>query len=186
MTRRTIIGIIFILAAMMKLVSMWGIFHLDWFDWVWQHPWAEYLAPALLLIIGIKLIVSSYQRNPSQWLQRPVPQDENGKRINCAVRFGGDEYVYRGEQFHGACLDAFFGGLRLDLRQAVINEDEEIDIHNFAGGVELLVPAGINIEVKSRSFIGGVGNETVGKGISGAPCLHIIASNFLGGVSVKN
>ncbi len=185
MTRRKIIGIIFIVVAMMKLMSMLGIFHLNWFNWVWNHPWTEYLGPILLLIIGVELIVSSYQRNPSQWLQRPVPQSEEGKRINCAVSFGGDEYVFRGEPFHGARLDAFFGGLRLDLRQAVINEDEEIDIHTFAGGVELLVPARVNIEVKSRSFIGGVGNETVGRNIPGAITLHIIASNILGGVSIK-
>ena len=53
------------------------------------------------------------------------------------------------------------------MRQALISEDEEIDIHTFAGGVELLVPANVNIEAKSRSFIGGVGN-------------------FAGGVSIKN
>ena len=186
MTRRTIIGIIFIAATLMKLASMWGIFQLDWFDWLWNHPWTEYLGPVLLLIIGVNLIVSSYERNPEQWLQRPVPQGDDGKRISCAVRFGGDEYIYRGEPFHGARLDAFAGGLRLDLRQAVISEDEEIDIHTFVGGVVLLVPATVNIEVKSRSFIGGVGNETVGRSIPGAPCLHIIASNILGGVSIKN
>lgn len=185
MTRRKIIGIIFIVAAMTKLVSMWGIIHLNWLDWVWRHPWTEYLGPFLLLIIGVELIVTSYQRNPSQWLHRPVPQGEDGKRINCAVSFGGDEYIYHGEPFHGARLDAFFGGLRLDLRQAVITEDEEIDIHTFAGGVELLVPTNVNIEVKSRSFIGGVGNETVGRNIPGATTLHIIASNILGGVSIR-
>ena len=185
MTRRKIIGIIFIVVAMMKLMSMLGIFHLNWFDWVWNHPWTDYLGPILLLIIGVELIVSSYQRNPSQWLQRPVPQSEEGKRINCAVSFGGDKYVFRGEPFHGARLDAFFGGLRLDLRQAGINEDEEIDTHPFAGGVEILVPTNVNIEVQSRSFIGGVGNETVGRNIPGAITLHIIASNILGGVSIK-
>ena len=186
MTRRTIVGIVFIFAALMKLVSMWGIFHLNWLDWVWNHPWTEYLGPVLLLVIGVKLIVSSYQRNPEQWLQRPVPQGEYGKRIHCSVRFGGDEYIYHGEQFHGARLDAFCGGLRLDLRGAVISEDEEIDIHTFMGGVELLVPSNVNVIVKSRSFIGGVGNETIGREISNAPSLHIIASNFLGGVSVKD
>ena len=35
-------------------------------------------------------------------------------------------------------------------------------------------------------FIGGVGNETVGRAIPNAPCLHVIASNFLGGVSIKD
>ena len=186
MTKRTIIGIILIVAALMKLATMWDIFHLDWFDWLWQQSWSAYLAPVLLLIVGINLIISSYRRNPEQWLQRPLPLGEEGKRIGCSVKFGGDEYCYRGETFHGARLDAFCGGIRLDLREAVISEDEEIDIHTFMGGVELLVPHSVNIEVKSRSFIGSVGNETIGQAISGAPCLHVIASNFLGGVSIKD
>jgi len=102
------------------------------------------------------------------------------------VRLGADEYVYRGETFHGARLDAFCGGLRLDLREAVINEDEEIDIHTFLGGVELFVPDNVNIVVNSHSFIGGVGNETAGQILADAPNLHIVASNFLGGVTVRS
>ena len=180
MTRRTIIGIIFIVAALLRLADMWGIIQLNW-----EHSWTAYFGPALLLYIGAELVIYSFNKNPSQWLQRPVPQGEDGKRIRCAVRLGADEYRYRGETFHGARLDAFCGGLRLDLREAVISEDEEIDVHTFLGGVELFVPKQVNVLVKSHSFIGGVGNETAGRSIPNAPCLHIVASNFLGGVSVK-
>ena len=180
MTRRTIIGIVFIVAALIKLADMWGIVHLDW-----NHSWTEYFGPVLLLYIGVELVVYGFNHNPSQWLQRPVPQGEDGKRICCSVRFGADEYVYRGEPFHGARLDALCAGLRLDLREAVISEDEEIDVHTFLGGVELLVPPTVNVLVKSHSFIGGVGNETAGRTIPDAPCIHISASNFFGGVSVK-
>lgn len=183
MKRRTIVGIIFIVAALLKLFHMWGIFNLDW---LWRQPWTEYFGPLVLLYIGTELIIYSFNHDPSQWLKRPLPQGEDGKRICCAVRFGGDEYVYRGETFHGARLDVFCGGLRLDLRNAVITEDEEIDVHTFIGGVELLVPNNVNVLVKSHSFIGGVGNETAGRSIQGAPCIHITASNFFGGVSVKN
>ena len=181
MTRRTIIGIIFIVAALLKLADMWGILHLNW-----SHSWTEYFGPVLLLYIGVELVIYSFKRNPSQWLKRPVPQGEDGKRICSAVRFGADEYVYQGETFHGARLDAFCGGLRLDLREAVICEDEEIDIHTYLGGVEVIVPTSVNIIIKSHSFIGGVGDETDGRMIPGAPCLHIVASNFLGGVTIKN
>ena len=182
MKRRTIIGIIFIVAALLKLADMWGIINLDW---IWQHHWEEYFGPLLLLYIGVELIIFSYNHNPSQWLQRPLPLGEDGKRICCAVRFGGDEYIYKGETFHGARLDAFCGGLRLDLREAAIHEDEEIDVHTFLGGVELVVPNNVNVIVKSHSFIGGVGNETAGRTIPNAPSLYITASNFFGGVSVK-
>jgi predicted membrane protein len=181
MTRRTIIGIIFIVAALMRLADMWGIIQLNW-----DHSWTEYFGPVLLLYVGVELVIYSFNKNPSQWLQRPVPQGEDGKRISCAARFGADEYTYKGEVFHGARLDAMCGGLRLDLRRAVISEDEEIDIHTFLGGVELLVPATVNVEVKSHNFIGGVDNETVKSADEGACTIHVTASNFLGGVSVRS
>ena len=87
--------------------------------------------------------------------------------------------------FHGARLDAFCGGIRMDLREAVITEDEEIDIP-FMGGIELLVPVDVNVIVKSRSFIGGVGNDTAMCSDKNAHNLYITASNFFGGISVKN
>ena len=182
MSRRTFIGIIFIVAALLKLADMWNLVCLDW---LWQQSWTNYIAPVFLLYVGGMLLINSYRRDRDQWLQRPIPVNEDGKRIRCAVSFGGDEYVYRGEAFHGARLDASFGGIRLDLRDAVINEDEEIDIHTFLGGVELMVPDNVNVVVNSHSFIGGVGNETVACPDKDAHCIHITASNFLGGVSVK-
>ena len=181
MTRRTIIGIIFIVAALLRLADMWGVLQLNW-----DHSWTEYFGPILLLYIGCELVIYSYKINPLQWLKRPLPLGEDGKRLCCNVRFGGDEYIYNGETFHGARLDAFCGGLRLDLRKAVVNEDEEIDIHTFLGGVELLVPENVNVVVHSHSFIGGVGNETVSCHEKDARRIHITASNFLGGVSIKN
>ena len=183
MTRRTIIGIIFVLAALLKLAGMWNIIHLEW---LWNQPWTEYIGPAILLFIGMHLIVYGLSHSHNLWLQRPVPLDENGKRICCSVRFGGDEYIYHGEPFKGARLDVFSGGIRLDLRSAVISEDEEIDIHTFLGGVKLLLPNSVNIITTSRSFIGGINNETTNRIIHDVPCIHIIASNILGGVKISN
>lgn len=54
------------------------------------------------------------------------------------------------------------------------------------GGIELIVPKEINIVVKSRSFIGGVSNHAGMSVKNGAPSLHVIASNFFGGVSIRD
>ena len=186
MKPRTIIGIIFIVASLLKLATIWGLIHWSWFTQVTEQPWTTYFCIFMVLYVGVNLIVDSYRRDPDQWLQRPLPIGEDGKRICCSVNYGGDEYVYRGEEFHGARLDAFCGGIRMDLREAVITEDEEIDIHTFCGGIELFVPTHVNVEVKSRSFIGGVGNHATRNADPKAPTIHIVASNFLGGVDIKN
>ena len=186
MKPRTIIGMIFIVASLLKLATVWGLIHWSWFANITDSFWATYFYIFVVLYVGVNLIVDSYRRDPDQWLQRPLPIGEDGKRICCSVHYGGDEYVYRGETFRGARLDAFCGGLRMDLRAAVITEDEEIDIHTFCGGIELFVPTRVNVEVKSRSFIGGVGNHSTRAADPMAPTLHIVASNFFGGVDIKN
>lgn len=186
MKTRTIIGIVLIIASLTKLATIWGLIKWSWFANVSEGPWATYFYICLLIYVGMSLLIDSYRRDPDQWLQRTLPIGEDGKRIYCSVHYGGDEYVYRGEPFHGARLDAFCGGIRLDLREAVITEDEEVDIHTFFGGIELFVPTTVNVEVKSQSFIGGVGNHATHTVDPKAPTLHIIASNFLGGVDIKN
>ena len=196
MKPRTIIGIIFIVASLLKLATIWDFIHWSWFERVSEQPWVTYFCIFLLIYVGVSLIIDSYRRDPDQipanaptrslWLQRPLPIGEDGKRICCSVHYGGDEYVYHGEAFHGARLDAFCGGIRMDLREAMITEDEEIDIHTFCGGIELIVPATVNVIVKSRSFIGSVGNHTAHTAEPKAPTIHIVASNFLGGVDIKN
>lgn len=186
MKARTIIGMIFIVASLLKLATLWNIFHWSWFETMSENPWVIYFYLFILFWMGVHLIINNYRQDPDQWLRRPLPIGEDGKRIRCSVHYGGDEYVYQGETFHGARLDAFCGGIRLDLREAVITEDEEIDIHTFLGGIELLVPTTVNVQAKSHSFVGGVGNHTKGKADNAAPTLHIISSNFIGGVDIKN
>ena len=179
----TIIGIIFIVGALLKLAAIWNIISLQWLS---NQPWTSYILPCILLYIGASLVVKSFCKDREQWLRRPIPDQEEGRRILCSTKYGGDEYVYNGESFHGARLEASFGGIKLDLRNAVINEDEEIDIHTSFGGVELYVPENVNVLVKSRSFFGGVGNESLSTNDQKLPTLYIVASNFFGGVSIKN
>ena len=92
MKPRTIIGILLIVAGTWKLANMWGIIENDW---LWRQPWTMYITPAALIYIGVVVIVNSYRRDPDQWLQRPLPIGEDGKRICCSVHYGGDEYIYR-------------------------------------------------------------------------------------------
>ena len=183
---RGIVGILLVIPCLLKLAVMWGFLHLSWFESLSTSPWEVYLAIGVMLYIGFWLIIDGFRSDRDQWLRRPLPFGEDGKRISCSASFGGDEYVFNGEPFHGARLVANFGGIRMDLRKATITEDEEIDICTCFGGVELFVPDSINIEVKSRSFIGGVGNKAKRCATPDVPTLHIVASNVFGGVNIEN
>jgi len=198
---RIFIGIFFVAASLLRLAELLGIINVGW---LWKEPYKSYYFPLLVLYIGMEIVfcglkndrheansltnlsVRNFHHNPEHWLQRPLPSAAEGKRICCSTRYGCDAYIYRGELFHGARLNAYCGGIRLDLRNAVIEEDEEIDIQTIMGGVELLVPQNVKVRVKSRNFVGGISNETTVTEGPDNPCLHIIASNFLGGVSIKN
>ncbi|MCR5312994.1 MAG: cell wall-active antibiotics response protein [Bacteroidaceae bacterium] len=183
MTRRSIIGVVLLVWGGLKLASLLKIVDLEW---LWQQAWIDYILVCFLIYEGIAFIVRGFIHDKGQWLRRSLPFGEDGKRLCCMTSFGGDEYVFRGETFHGARLDAFCGGIRFDLRNAVINEDEEIDIRTCIGGIELRVPSSVNVLVKSRSLFGEVGDETCKNVNKNAPCLHVVASNIIGGVSIVN
>ena len=183
MVTRFLLGIILVAMGLLKLGDM---FNLVDADWLWQQPWTAYVAPAAMILFGFDLIFRRREHRHEQFLQRPVPSSEEGKRIVCRTKFGGDEYVYHGETFHGASLEVFCGGIRLDLREATITEDEEIDIHNSCGGIEIIVPRTVNVAVQSRSFLGGVENNANSTTLHSAPTIHIVASNFCSGVEIRN
>ena len=180
---RALIGIVLVAMGLLKLGDMFNIVEVDW---LWQQPWTAYVAPVATVWLGLNFIFHRSHKHEQQFLQRPVPSTEEGKRIVCRTRYGGDEYIYHGETFHGASLDVFCGAIRLDLRNAAIVEDEEIDIHNTCGGVELIVPQTVNVSVQSHSFMGGIENQALGTVDPSKPTLHIVASNFMSGISIKN
>ena len=49
MKPRTIIGVIFILASLLKLATMWGILHWSWFETMSEGKWAMYFSIFVLL-----------------------------------------------------------------------------------------------------------------------------------------
>ena len=73
MRPRTIIGIIFIVASLLKLATIWGFVHWSWFAQVTEQPWATYFCIFVVLYVGVHLIIDSYRRDPDQWLHRPLP-----------------------------------------------------------------------------------------------------------------
>jgi hypothetical protein len=83
---------------------------------------------------------------------------------------------------------ALMGGLALDLRNAELDV-EEIEVFALAimGGVDIVVPEGIEVEVDGFSVMGGRG-ERLSKAppLPGTPRIRIRAYGLMGGVSVRS
>lgn len=74
MKPRTVIGILFVVASLLKLATLWGILHWSWFETISEGRWAMYFYIFIILWVGVHLIIDSYRRDPDQWLtDKDVP-----------------------------------------------------------------------------------------------------------------
>lgn len=84
-------------------------------------------------------------------------------------------------------LLALFGGMDIDYSRAYMPPGETyVDAMCVFGGVDMIVPEGLNVEVHGVPLFGGIENKTTGEYIPGAPTLHIRAFVLFGGLEIKH
>ena len=123
------------------------------FDMFWKL-----LVPAIIVIIGVKMILGSIFDNRGEQVFKQIKENNTTVRSGAAT-FSGATFDYTGEIFEGAKLDAVFGGIKCDLRGAVINGDCVINASAVFGGIDIYVPENLNVKVSSNSIFGGVSGK---------------------------
>ncbi|MGI5482589.1 DUF1707 SHOCT-like domain-containing protein [Streptomyces lavendofoliae] len=78
------------------------------------------------------------------------------------------------------------GGGDIDLRDADF-EDREVVIRCFAvmGGIQVVVPPDLHVEVTGQGFMGGFDDRGAGAGTPGSPRVRITGFALMGGVDVR-
>ena len=140
------------------------------------------LVPAIIVIIGLKMVLVGLFGNKANEIMKKLRMEGKEPKSGCAV-FSGCDLNYSGAVFEGAELTAVFGGLNCDLRGAIIEKDCAIQVSAIFGGIDIFVPAGINVKVSSNSIFGGVSNKTAAH--QNAPTLYISGTCMFGGVEIK-
>ena len=56
MKLRTFIGILFVLASLLKLASIWHIIHWTWLERPPEEPWELHFVPVIFILVGANLI----------------------------------------------------------------------------------------------------------------------------------
>ena len=83
---------------------------------------------------------------------------------------------------------AIMGECRLDLREAeVVGPEAVINAYAFMGGVDIIVPEGIDVVVSGLAIMGGKHRRVKNVApIPGGPVIRVRAFAFMGGISVRS
>ena len=109
---------------------------------------------------------------------------KTGENEYCAT-FSGQDINLDGEQFKGADITAVFGGVKLDLTKAIIEEDVVINTSSIFGGIDIFVPENVKVKVKSSSIFGGVSDKKKHSENTEAHTIYINSTCVFGGVEIK-
>ena len=138
------------------------------------------ILPAVLVAIGVGII---FKDTVSSKVNSKIDELNKSNKEEFYATFSGQKLNFAGDDFNGVSLNAIFGGIDLDLKNANIVEDKIINATSVFGGINILVPENINIQVKSTSIFGGVNNKTKNK--EEQPTIYVKAFCLFGGVDIK-
>ena len=149
------------------------------FDIVWKLVF-----PAILVIIGLSIIFKDTLGGKVSSEIKKLNEQRNGENSYCAT-FSGQNVKFDGEKFTGADLTAVFGGVKCDLRNAIIESDVVINASSTFGGIEIYVPSNVKIKMKSMPIFGGIENKANEKFDDNSHTIYINGTAIFGGVEIK-
>mgnify|MGYP001103544446 CR=1 FL=1 len=173
--RRTgnIIGLIIGVAL---LLACQGILR---FDLVWKL-----LFPGILIIIGISFIFKDTIGGKISKEIKELNKNRTETNEYCAT-FSEQNVKFDDDKFTGADLTSVFGGVKCDIRKAIIEEDQVINATSIFGGIEIYVPENVKVKIKSTPIFGGVSDKASYSKDEQAHIIYINATCIFGGVEIK-
>ena len=142
------------------------------------------ILPVVIVLIGIRLIVGGARRRTKVTVERPLGAGAPASGGYCSV-FSGQEVRLDGQVFTGTTVTAVFGGVDLDLRGAIFEQDCEIEVVAVFGGVDIWLPDTVNVETSSVSVFGGMDNKKVKSTSDTAVTVRITGCCIFGGADVQ-
>lgn len=144
---------------------------------------SQLIVPFILIIIGFNIIYSSIFGSK---IKSKV--EANKESLDTITSVFSSEYRIIDKNFNGALVEAVFGQVILDLRNAKIDKEATLKVNTTFASADILVPNDVHIEVKSTKIFGGVDKQTFNEPKSKskeAPTLYIDATAVFGGVKIK-
>jgi hypothetical protein len=112
----------------------------------------------------------------------PSRGDEESEEIALVAILNGIQLENRATDFRGGSAFAWFGGIDLDLRDAVLSPGARLSVHALFGGVSIRVPSEWRIESRLHALPGGI--DARGSEDEHAPTLELDGLAAFGGIAV--
>lgn len=149
------------------------------FSLVWKLA-----VPAIIVLVGVRIIWSSLFSSKAAKAAKKLAEKAGDKAQHCAT-FSGVDVNYDGMNFTAADLTAVFGGVKCDLRKAVIGEDVYINVCSVFGGVDILIPDDVDVKTSVNCIFGGVSNKKPKSDTAAVHTIYITGNCLFGGVDIK-
>ena len=140
------------------------------FDILWKLT-----LPVILVFIGLSIMFNNNGKKSTK-------NTDNNEYCAC---FSGQTVKFDGKDFKSAEVNAIFGGITIDLTGAKVKDGAVIDATAVFGGVTILIPEDLKVEIKSTSVFGGVSDKTKNKEKKDKVTLHVNGCSIFGGVDIK-
>lgn len=139
------------------------------------------ILPIILVLIGISIL---FKETIKSNITKKVSMANKEGLESITATFGGQKITKDGEEFKGADLDAVFGGIELDLRNSIIENETVIKASAIFAGIEIFVPNDVKIKIKSTPIFGGVSNKSR-QNKQSEKTIYIDALCLFGGIEIK-
>lgn len=150
------------------------------------------IIPGILILIGLRIMFQgAFRKGPSHFNQS-FQSDGNTTQQNFTGA-GKTEYsaifssnkVHVTDQFVGTNLNAIFGAVVLDLRDAIITGDIEINASAIFGGIDIYLPGGLKVKTNNVPIFGGISNKYDQSMDPNAPTVYLNSTCMFGGIDIK-
>ena len=169
-------SIIGMLIGVGLLLACRGVFD---FEIVWKLVF-----PVIIVAIGLSMIFKpSFDKATNESIKKLNKKVDS--KDGYTATFSGQDINLEGEEFKGTNINAIFGGVKLDLRKAIINDDIVINASSIFGGIDIYVPDGYKVKVKSNSIFGGVSNNKKYNVDKNSHTIYLNTTCMFGGVDIK-
>lgn len=159
--------------------------------------WSVFVA-GVFVLIGINLLIPKSRREEKRneavdgitadnSFGQSAEYTGTGEKVTCSAVFSGRDIRVDNSYFEGGDLTALFGGIDLNLKNAVITKNVTIEVKAIFGGISLLMPSNVRVVVDVTPILGGVDNGACAPlgADENTPTVYIKGLCMFGGVEVK-